>query len=117
MAAGTHKTETFPIIRVLMVRMFRKENIFGVLPTKDGIVDALPVDDEDNLEGEVREKSGSEATVMEIDDLQNECVRETEDNLNRRLILNHKEVNKECSRKKRVLCGDFSLPFWKVALR
>ena len=43
------------------------------------------------------EKSGSDATVMEIDDLRNECVRETEDNLNIILLRNHTEVNKGCS--------------------
>ena len=58
-----------------MVRMYRKEAIFDSLYTKEAIVDAIRVDDEENLEGEVREKSGSEATVMEIDDLRNECVR------------------------------------------
>ena len=58
-----------------MVRMYRKEAIFDSLYTKEAIVDAIRVDDEENLEGEVREKSGSEATVMEIDDLQNEFVR------------------------------------------
>ena len=62
----------------------------------------------------MREKSGSEATVMEIDDLQNECVRETEDNLNRRLNLNHKEVNKECSRKKESCVGTFPSHFGKL---
>ena len=30
-----------------------------------------------------------------------------EDDLNRRLLQNHKEVNKGCSFKKRVLCGTF----------
>ena len=49
-ASGTHKTETFPIPRVLMVRMSRKEAIFDVLYTKEDIVYAFPVDDEDNLE-------------------------------------------------------------------
>ena len=38
----------------------------------------------------------SEATVMEIDDLRNECVRETQDDLNRRLLRKNKEVNKGC---------------------
>ena len=56
----------------------------------------------------MREQSGSEETVMEIDNLRNDCVRETEDDLNRRLLLKHKEVNKGCSRKIRVLCGPFS---------
>ena len=44
---------------------------------KESIVDAITVDYGENLEGEVREKSGSEATVTEIDDLRNECVSET----------------------------------------
>ena len=50
-AAGTHKTENFPIPRVLMVRMSSKEAIFDGLSTKEYIVDDFPVDDEDNLEG------------------------------------------------------------------
>ena len=64
-----------------MVIMSRKEAIFYGLYTKEGIVDDLPVDDEDNIEEEV-----SEVTVMEIEDLQNECKRETEDDINRRLL-------------------------------
>ena len=66
-AARTHKMETFPIPRVLMVRMSRKESIFDSMSIKEAIVDAIPVDNEDNFEGGVREKSGSEWTVMEID--------------------------------------------------
>ena len=42
----------------------------------------------------------SEATVVEIDYLRNEFMRETEDNLNRIFLENHKEVNKGCSQKK-----------------
>ena len=61
MAGGTHKTETFTIPRVLMVRMSRKEAIFYGLSTEEDIVDAIPVGDEDNIEGEV-----SEETVTEI---------------------------------------------------
>ena len=52
--------------------------------------------------------------VMEIDDLRNECMRETEEDINRRLIRNHKVVNKGCSRKRRVLCGPFSSHFEKL---
>ena len=52
---------------------------------------------------------------MEIDNLRNEYVRETEDNLNRRLLQNHKEVNKGCSQKKSSPVWAFSLPFRKVA--
>ena len=65
-AARTHKTETFPIPRVLMIRVSRKEAIFAGLSTNEEIVDAFHVDDEDNLEGGV-----SEATVMEIENLRN----------------------------------------------
>ena len=63
-ASRTHKTETFPIPRVIMVRMSRKEAIFDGLSTKEDIVDAFHVDDKNIMEGEV-----SEETVMEIDDL------------------------------------------------
>ena len=58
-----------------MLRMSRKEAIFSGMSTKEDIVDYIPVENEDNLEGEVREKSGYEVTVMEIDNLRNECVR------------------------------------------
>ena len=44
-----------------MVRMSRKEAIFYGLSTEEDIVDAIPVGDEDNIEGEV-----SEETVTEI---------------------------------------------------
>ena len=44
---------------------------------------------------------------MQIQDLVNESVGETEDNLNRRLLGNHKEVNKEFYRKKDSLVGLF----------
>ena len=72
MAAGTHKTETFPIPRVLFFGISRKEAIFDVLSTKEDIVDDVPVDYEDSIEEE-----DSEVTVMEIDDFRNECMRET----------------------------------------
>ena len=41
--------ETFPIPRVLMVMISRKEAIFDCLSTKEEIFDAFPVDDEDNI--------------------------------------------------------------------
>ena len=66
--------------------MSRKEAIFDCLSTKEDIVDDFPVYDEDNIEDEV-----SEVTVMEIDNFRNECMRETEDYMNRRLIKNHEE--------------------------
>ena len=47
-----------------MVRMSRKEDVLDGMSTKEDMVDALHVDDEDNIEEEV-----SEATVTEIDDL------------------------------------------------
>ena len=56
-AAGTHKTETFPILRVIYIRMYRKESI-------EDTVDDLHDEDEENIEEEE-----SEVTVAEIDDL------------------------------------------------
>ena len=53
-----------------MVRMSRKESIFYGMSTTEDIVDDLPVDDEDKIKEEL-----SGVTVMEIDDLQNECMR------------------------------------------
>ena len=53
-----------------MVMMSRKKTTFDGLSTKEDIVDALTIYNEENLEGGV-----SEATLMEIDDLRNECVR------------------------------------------
>ena len=48
-AAGTQKIETFPIPRVLYVRMYRKEDVFDRLsPTREDIVDDYSVDDEDH---------------------------------------------------------------------
>ena len=47
-------------------------------------------------------KSGSEVTVMEIEDLRKFCVREMEDHFKRRIIGNHKDLNKGCSRKKKI---------------
>ena len=46
-ASRTHKTETFPIPRVIIVRMYRGEAIFDGLSTKEDIVDAFHVDDKD----------------------------------------------------------------------
>ena len=63
----------------------------------------------------MREQSGSEVTVLDIDDLQDECVRETEDGLNMRLLQNHKEVNKGCSRKNNSPVWAFTLQFRNVA--
>ena len=54
-------------------------------------------------------------TVMEIDDLRNECMRETEEDINRGILQNHEVVNKVCSRKKNSPVWAFSLPFRKVA--
>ena len=45
------KTETFPISRVLMVSMSRKEAIFDGLSTNEDTVDTLPFDDKDIIEG------------------------------------------------------------------
>ena len=112
MAAGTHKKETFPIPRFLYVRMSRNEVKFDGLYTKEDIVDDLPVDDEDNIYEEV-----SEVTVMEIDDLRNECMRETEEYINRRLLQNHEVINKGCSRKKKSPVWAFSLPFMNFSSR
>ena len=87
--------------------MFRKEAIFDYLsPTKEDIVDNSPVDNEDNIEEEE-----SEVTVMEKDDLRNECMREMEEDINRRLLRNHEVVNKGCSRKRIFFCGPFSSHF------
>ena len=80
------------------------------MSTKEDIVDDFPVDDEDNIEDEV-----SEVTVMDIDYLRNDCMGETEDDINRRLLQNHEEVNKGCSRKKKSPVWAFSLPFRKVS--
>ena len=74
--------------------MYRKGAIFDGMYTKDEIVDDLHVDDEDNIEEEV-----SEVTVTEIDDLRNECMRETEEYINGRILQNHEVVHKRCSKK------------------
>ena len=85
-AVATPKTETFPIPRVLIVRISRNEAIVDGLSKNEAIVDDNRVDNEENLKGEVGEQSGSEMTVMEIDNFRNECVRQTDNNLNRRLL-------------------------------
>ena len=54
-------------------------------------------------------------TVMEIDNLRNECMRETEEDINRKLLRNHELVNKGCSSKKKSPVWDFFLPFRKSA--
>ena len=54
-------------------------------------------------------------TVMDIYDLRNECMGETEEDINRRLLQNHEVLNKGCSRKKMSPVWEFSLPFQKVA--
>ena len=91
--------------------MSRKEAIFyGLSPTKEYIVDDFHADNEYNIEEEE-----SEVTVMEIEDLRNECMRETEEYINRRLLRNHEVVNKECYRKKKSPVWAFFLPFRKVA--
>ena len=52
---------------------------------------------------------------MEIEDLRNECVRETADHLNRRILGNHKEVNKGCYRKNKSSVWAFFLLFRNLA--
>ena len=79
---------------------------------KEDTVDDVHADNEDNIEEEE-----SEVTVMEIDDLRNECMRETEENTNRRLLRNHEMVNKGCSRKKKSPVWAFFLPFQKMFAR
>ena len=75
----------------------------GLSPTNEDMIDDFLVDDEENIEEE-----DYEVTVIEIDDLRNECMRETEEYINRRLLQNHEVLNKVCSRKRRVLCEPFS---------
>ena len=54
-------------------------------------------------------------TVTEIEDFQNECVKETEDHLYRTIIGNRKEVNKGCSIKNKSPVWAFSIPFCNIA--
>ena len=51
-----------------MFGISRKESIFDGLSTKEAIVYAIYVENENNLYKAVREQSGSEATMMEIYD-------------------------------------------------
>ena len=50
--------------------MSRKEAVFDGISTKEDIVGDFPVDNEYNIEEEVYE-----VTVVEIDNLRNECMR------------------------------------------
>ena len=68
------------------------------------------VEDKDNIEEEE-----SEVTVMDIDNLRNECMREIKEYINMKLLRNHEVVKKRCSRKKKSPVWEFSLPFRKVA--
>ena len=90
--------------------MSTNEAIFDVLSTKEDIVDDLPVEDEDNIDEEVYEMTG-----MDIDNFRNECMRETKEDINRRLLQNHGVVNKGCFRKKKSSVWAFYLLFCKVA--
>ena len=53
-------------------------------------------------------------TVMDIGYLRNECMRETQEDIKRRLLQNHDVVTKGCSRKRRVLCGPIPSHFGKL---
>ena len=68
------------------------------------------VEDEETIEEEV-----SEVTMTEIDNFRNECMGETDEDINRRLPQNHEVVNKGCYRKKKSPVWAFLLPFKKVA--
>ena len=87
------------------------EAIVDGISTKDATVDYILVVNEEKLKGEGGEQSGYEVTVMEIEYLRNECVRETEKHLNRILLDNHKEVTKVYSRKNKTPVWAFFLPF------
>ena len=54
-------------------------------------------------------------TVVYIDNLRNECMKETEEDINRRLLRNHEVINKGCSIKNKSPVWAFFLPFRKVA--
>ena len=54
MASGTPKTDNFMISRVILVMISMKEATFGGLYSKEDIVDAIPVDNEETFEGEGR---------------------------------------------------------------
>ena len=66
---STPKRRPLRLPTVIMVGMFRKEAVVDGISNKEAVVDDSPVYNEENFEGEVREQSGSEVTVMEIDDL------------------------------------------------
>ena len=53
--------------------------------------------------------------MMDIDNLRNDRMRDTEEDINVRLLLNNEVVNKGCSRKKKSYVWYFLLPFRKVA--
>ena len=73
-------------------------------------VDYLHSGDEDNIEEEE-----SEVTVMEIDDFRNERMRETEEDINRKLLQNHEVFNNKFSGKKKSPVWSFFLSFRKFA--
>ena len=92
--------------------MSKKEAVSdGLSPTKEDIVDDFPVGNEYNIEEEEYEM-----TLMEIDNLRNECMRKTEEDINRRLLRNHEVVNKVSSKTKKSHVWAFFLPFRKVAI-
>ena len=84
-----------------------KEAIDDIMSIKYAIFDNIFFDKEDKFEMEGGEQAGYEVIVMEIEDLRYECVRETEDHLNRTPLGNQREFNKVCSIKRRVMCGLF----------
>ena len=53
-------------------------------------------------------------TVREIDNLRNKCMKETKEDINRRILQNHEVINKGCPGKLRVLCGTFYSHFVKL---
>ena len=96
------ETETFPIPRVIYIRMSKKEAI-------EDTVDDLHSENEDNIE-----KEESEVTVLEIDNFRNECMRERDEDINRKLLRNHEVVKRDILGKRRVLCGPFPSHFEKL---
>ena len=60
-------------------------------------------------------QSGSEVTVLDIEDLQNYCVRETGDHLNMMILGNNKEAKKGCYIKKKIPMWDFFFLFSNIA--
>ena len=46
-------------------------------------------------------------TVMEIDDFRNKSMRETEEDINMRLLQNTRWLTRDVLEKRRVLCGTF----------